>query len=179
MKRQVTTRKAQSIRAALRGKSKITSNTTYEEFRAACPRLAAFDRGVITVGRFGTRTPWENHPDGDEFLHILDGRLDVILLSGDKRLRVPVRGGSIFVVPRGVWHCQVPRPVATVLSALPTTHGPLSWAEDPRHGTHTRTTRARVRGVGRRPNQALERPGRRPARRGGAARTAGGSSPSR
>ncbi len=147
MKRRATTAKAQSIRAALRGKPKITANTTYEGFRVACPRLAAFDKGAITVGRFATRSPWERHPEGDEFLHILKGEIDVILLSDDKRLRVRVRGGSIFVVPRGVWHCQVPRPVATVLSALPTSHGPLSWAEDPRRGTRTRTTRARERGL--------------------------------
>lgn len=138
MKRRATMTKAQEIRAALRGKPRITASTTYEEFKVACTQLAAFDEGAITVGRFATPTPWEKHPDGDEFLHVLDGRIDVILLRDRSRLRIPVRRGSIFVVPRGVWHRQVPRPAATVPSALPMAHGPLSWADDPRRGTRTR-----------------------------------------
>ena len=123
--------KAVSIRTALRGKRKITASMTYEDFRIACPRLAAFDKGAVTVGRFAAQTPWENHPDGDELLYILAGTLEVILQVNRDRIRVPVRSGSIFIVPRGTWHRQIPRPIATVLTALPTTHGPISWTDDP------------------------------------------------
>src|SRR5262245_47695886 len=61
MRPRVRTAKAQSIRAALRGKREITSRTTYDQFKIACLRLAAFDRGAVTGGRFATRTPWEKH----------------------------------------------------------------------------------------------------------------------
>jgi mannose-6-phosphate isomerase-like protein (cupin superfamily) len=138
--------KAYDIRAALRGKPKITSESTYEQFKEACPTLTRFDRGKVTLGRFATQTPWENHPEGDEFLYILDGRIDVILLSGTRPVRVPVKAGSIFLVPKGVWHRQVPRPVASVLSALPTAHGPISWEEDPRRKPRKRPTRSLRRG---------------------------------
>jgi mannose-6-phosphate isomerase-like protein (cupin superfamily) len=124
--------KARDLRAALRGKPKITSDTTYEAFKAACPTLSTFDKGKVTLGRFATQSPWENHPEGDEFLYVVDGKIDVVLLCGDRRVRVPVRSGSIFLVPQGVWHRQVPRPIASVLSALPTAHGPVSWEDDPR-----------------------------------------------
>jgi mannose-6-phosphate isomerase-like protein (cupin superfamily) len=123
--------KAVRIRTALRGKRQITSSMTYEEFRVACPKLAAFDKGAVTVGRFATQSPWENHPDGDELLYIVAGKIDVILRPDGRQRRVTVRSGSIFVVPRAVWHRQIPRPVATVLSALPTAHGLTSWADDP------------------------------------------------
>jgi mannose-6-phosphate isomerase-like protein (cupin superfamily) len=112
--------KAYDIRAALRGKPKITSETTYEEFTEAGPTLTRFDKGKVSLGRFATPIPWENHPEGDELLYILDGKIDVILLRGVRPVRVPVKAGSNFLVPKGVWHRQVPRPVASVLSALPT-----------------------------------------------------------
>ena len=146
---------AQNIRTALRGKPKITASTTYETFRAACPELAAFDKGAVTVGRFATQGPWEFHPDGDELLHVLDGQIEVILLTDDEPVHVFVRAGSIFIVPARVWHRQVPRPLATLLSALPTQHGPTSWAEDPRGKTGK--TPASPRSKLLRPNKALER----------------------
>jgi mannose-6-phosphate isomerase-like protein (cupin superfamily) len=107
--------------------------------------LTRFDRGQVSLGRFATRTPWEKHPEGDELLYVLDGRIDVVLLSRARPVRVPVHAGSIFLVPKGVWHRQVPRPVASVLSALPTAHGPISWEEDPRRKPAKKATRPRRR----------------------------------
>ena len=138
-------RKAHDVRAALRGKPMITSESTLAEFRAACPTLASFDKGAVTLGRFAAPTPWENHPEGDEFRYVVDGRLGIILLTGRRRVRVAAHSDSIFVVHRGVWQRQVPRPVAAVLSALPTAHGPISWAEDPRHTSARRRPAARSR----------------------------------
>ena len=64
MKARRPTIQAHNIRAALRGKRKITSKMTYKEFRAACPKLAAFDGGAITVGRFATRSLRHAKPMG-------------------------------------------------------------------------------------------------------------------
>jgi mannose-6-phosphate isomerase-like protein (cupin superfamily) len=132
MKARRSTIRPHNLRTALRGKRKITPRMTYKEFGAACPKLASFDTGAITVGRFAAQSPWERHPDGDELLHILDGKIEVTLLTDNGPDHVTVGAGSIFVVPRNVWHRQTPRPVATVLSVLPTDHGPVSFADDPR-----------------------------------------------
>jgi hypothetical protein len=70
MKVRRPTMKAHSIRAALRGKRQITSKMTYKEFRVACPKLASFDAGVITVGRFAAQSPWERRDRG----HAPDGQ---------------------------------------------------------------------------------------------------------
>ena len=131
MKRRRATPKPHDLRAALRGLPAITADTTQSEFAAACAALSPFERGHVTLLRLATASPWENHP-GDELLYVADGKIDVVLLRPARRVRTRVNAGSIFVVPRGVWHRQIPRPIASVLSALPSAHGPISWNEDPR-----------------------------------------------
>jgi mannose-6-phosphate isomerase-like protein (cupin superfamily) len=51
----------------------------------------------------------EVHPDGDEFLYVVSGTIELILDDGDERAvgmetRVALRAGDAYVVPRGVWH---------------------------------------------------------------------------
>lgn len=51
----------------------------------------------------------ELHPDGDELLYIVSGRVNVVLDDGDldtvgTETRHEVGAGQAFVVPRGVWH---------------------------------------------------------------------------
>jgi mannose-6-phosphate isomerase-like protein (cupin superfamily) len=51
----------------------------------------------------------EVHPDGDEFLYVVSGAIELILDDGDERAvgvetRVLLRSGDAYVVPRGVWH---------------------------------------------------------------------------
>jgi len=126
--------KPHDIQSALRSAPEIDleADPSFDQIRAAFPQLTTFDKGGITVGRFSGRTPWERHVASDEFLHVLDGEVEVTLLADDDPVRVIVPAGSIFVVPRGVWHRQVPRPVVTLLSLIPSDHGPVSFAEDPR-----------------------------------------------
>jgi uncharacterized cupin superfamily protein len=122
------------IKSALASAPEIDLNAhpAPDHIHAAFPRLACFDKGAVTVGRFSGRSPWERHADSDEFLHVLDGEVEITLLTDDGSTQVTVSAGSIFVVPRGLWHRQIPRPVVTVLSLIPTEHGPISFAEDPR-----------------------------------------------
>ena len=49
----------------------------------------------------------------------------------DGAKRVSVAAGSVFVVPRGLWHRQVARPSVTLLTATPD-HSEVSTADDPR-----------------------------------------------
>jgi hypothetical protein len=44
---------------------------------------------------------------------------------------VSVAAGSVFVVPRGIWHRQIGRPSVTLLAATPD-HSEVSFADDPR-----------------------------------------------
>jgi mannose-6-phosphate isomerase-like protein (cupin superfamily) len=51
----------------------------------------------------------EVHPDGDEFLYLVSGTMELILDDGDERAvgaetKVLLRSGDAYVVPRGVWH---------------------------------------------------------------------------
>ncbi len=80
------------------------------------------------------RTPadswiWERHPGGDELLHVLEGELEMTLL--DVSEKTVLRAGSVFVVPRGVWHR--PHAISDVsLFFVTPEHTESSSAEDPR-----------------------------------------------
>ena len=121
--------KAHDIRAA--PELTITSSTTGEEADAAFPQLASFNEGGVFVGRYSGQPPWERHPKADELLHVLDGEIDITVLTDDGPVPVTVRAGSIFVVPRGLWHRPVARVAATLLSVTPKPTE-VSFAEDPR-----------------------------------------------
>jgi mannose-6-phosphate isomerase-like protein (cupin superfamily) len=122
--------KAHDLRQALAPISAGAVRTA-EEDAAAFPRLASFNDGAIYVGRFAGQTPWERHPDRDELLHVLDGAVDITLLTPDGPAEVSVAAGSVFVVPRGLWHRQLARGGVTLLAAVPD-NSEISEAEDPR-----------------------------------------------
>ena len=51
----------------------------------------------------------EVHPDGDEFLYVVSGMIELILDDGDEgavgtETKVVLRAGDAYVVPRGTWH---------------------------------------------------------------------------
>jgi len=46
----------------------------------------------------------EMHPDGDELLYLVSGRIQVVLEFEDGDRVVDVQPGEALVVPRGVWH---------------------------------------------------------------------------
>lgn len=47
---------------------------------------------------------WEMHPEGDEFVYLLSGAVELHLEQEDGVKTVPVTGSGAVVVPRGVWH---------------------------------------------------------------------------
>ena len=124
--------KAHDLKAALAGIA-AGEVTTAEDDAAAFPRLASFNAGAIYVGRFSGETPWERHPDADELLHVLEGAVDITLLTDGGMTQVSVSAGSVCVVPRGLWHRQRARPSVTLLAAVPD-NSELSEADDPRRG---------------------------------------------
>ena len=46
----------------------------------------------------------EMHPDGDELLFLVSGKLTVVLEDQDPPRHVELTPGQAVVVPRGIWH---------------------------------------------------------------------------
>lgn len=65
----------------------------------------------------------ERHPDGDELLFLISGRVDVVLDEPDGERVVEVLGGQAFVVPRGVWHQVLLREPSRLLHITPGPRG--------------------------------------------------------
>lgn len=122
----------------------------------AFEKLAPFNHGGVFVGRFTGQTPWERHRHGDELVQVLDGEVDITLLTRRKPVHMTLRAGGIFIVPRGLWHRQHARTEVTLLSATPTPTD-MSFADNPRS------------------NKRLERPGGKRGRWRSSRRPAGRS----
>jgi quercetin dioxygenase-like cupin family protein len=122
--------KAHDLEKALAGIA-ARAVTTAEEDAAAFPRLASFDRGALYVGRFAGETPWERHRGGDELLHVLDGAVEVTVLTDEGTRQTHVSAGCVFVVPRGLWHRQLALPSVTLFAVTPD-DSEVSHADDPR-----------------------------------------------
>lgn len=94
--------------------------------------LGDFNGGGAGVFRSGVGvSPWEMHPDGDEFLHLISGVVDVEVLSARSRKIVQLNAGSAVVVPRGHWHRHIVKSPAVEIYVTPgrSLH---SEADDPR-----------------------------------------------
>ncbi len=119
---------------ALRGlpELQVTRDTTEADAMAAVRSLGSFNQATLGVTRFSGLTPWERHPDGDELLYVVEGAVEVTLLTNERALTISVATGSLFVVPRDVWHRQQARDRAALLFVTGATD--ISWADDPRNG---------------------------------------------
>ncbi len=47
---------------------------------------------------------WEMHPQGDEFVYLLSGAVELLLERGSGIETIVLAGSGAVVVPRGVWH---------------------------------------------------------------------------
>jgi mannose-6-phosphate isomerase-like protein (cupin superfamily) len=70
----------------------------------------------------------EVHPDGDEFLYVVNGTMELILDDGDERAagvetKVLLRSGEAYVVPRGVWHRLEPVEPSHLIHVTPGPNG--------------------------------------------------------
>ncbi|HRP09960.1 MAG TPA: cupin domain-containing protein [Terricaulis sp.] len=76
------------------------------------------------MGVFPVRTDWshwEMHPDGDEVLVLIDGRLDMLLDDGREQRTIAMQAGATLIVPAGVWHRALVRAPGRLLGF---TYGP-------------------------------------------------------
>lgn len=89
----------------------LSNATTEAEAMAAVRILDHFEGLMVGVTHFSGMTPWERHPQ-DELLYVLDGAVEVTLWDEADPETSMVEAGAMCVVPKGVWHRQLPRPVA-------------------------------------------------------------------
>ena len=67
--------------------------------------IAAFNgSNVGACDITGVSPVWEMHPDTDELFYILEGEFEVTLWRGEAAEEFVAPAGSLFVVPKGVWH---------------------------------------------------------------------------
>lgn len=97
--------------------------------------LDTFNGGNSWIGRYTGTSPWEMHPQGEEFFYILEGAAEFTLLTENATEKLKVAAGETFVIPRKTWHRQVCEGLVISLGA---TTGPTqnSMADDPRREDH-------------------------------------------
>ncbi|MEU3015495.1 cupin domain-containing protein [Nocardia asteroides] len=74
---------------------------------------------------------WELHPDTDELLLILRGKVTVEILTDTDSHRIPLTAGQFVIVPKGHWHRHLDVDHVVELFYTPGTTIE-STAEDPR-----------------------------------------------
>jgi mannose-6-phosphate isomerase-like protein (cupin superfamily) len=82
----------------------------------------------IRLAHFAGEHIWHVHVDTDEFFLVLAGEIAIALREEDGERVVTLPRGSIFVVPRGVFHKPSSKDGADVLLVEPT--GTLSVGDD-------------------------------------------------
>jgi len=67
------------------------------------PRIDGYTIGLAAMD---TSAPHggEMHPDGDEILVLVSGRVDLVLEEAGGPRRVALQPGQAIIVPKGVWH---------------------------------------------------------------------------
>jgi quercetin dioxygenase-like cupin family protein len=65
-----------------------------------------FNKGGTWIGQFKGQSPWEYHPNGDEIIYVIKGKVEITVLTKKRRKRSIVTTGSYFVIPKGHWHRQ-------------------------------------------------------------------------
>ena len=94
--------------------------------------LARFNGHAVGACRVNGVSPvWEMHPDTDELFYVVEGEFEITLLLPEGPEFHNIGPGTLFVVPRGIWHRPGAPGGASFIYLTPgqTLH---SEAEDPR-----------------------------------------------
>ena len=81
-------------------------------------RIEGFTVGAPVM----TREPphrGEMHPDGDELLFLVSGRVTVVLEDREPPRQIELEPGRACIVPRGVWHRVLLREPSQILHITP------------------------------------------------------------
>ncbi len=66
--------------------------------------LAPFRDGNIFSAKFAGDGAWERHPNGDEFVQIVDGATTLHIMTADGPQSYALSAGMVVIVPQGAWH---------------------------------------------------------------------------
>jgi mannose-6-phosphate isomerase-like protein (cupin superfamily) len=91
-------------------------------------RIDGYTVGVIPNADGPGPHGGEVHPDGDEFLYVVSGTMELILDDGDEQAigvetKVLLQSGDGYVVPRGVWHRLEPVESSYLVHVTPGPNG--------------------------------------------------------
>lgn len=105
----------------------------------------------VRVAKVAGEHVWHVHEDTDEFFLVLDGTLHITLRDGDRggdgdERSVTLEQGSVFVVPRGVWHLPRSSGGASILLFEPSGTSTVGDAHDVVPG-HVDVTTGRALGT--------------------------------
>jgi uncharacterized cupin superfamily protein len=94
-------------------------------------QLGEFNGGSVGVFRCGPGvSPWERHPQGEELLQIIEGSVDIEVLTDTGSEIVSMNQGDVLIVPQGLWHRhRVPTQLAELYATTGSTEH--STAENP------------------------------------------------
>ena len=78
-----------------------TPEMTRAEREGSAARLAPY-RDVAS--KSAGKGSWERHPNGDEFVQIVDGEGTLHIISEDGPQSLTLSAGMLAIVPQGAWH---------------------------------------------------------------------------
>ena len=85
----------------LRGR---TPTTARGEREGSSSQLAPYRDGAIFASKSAGKGSWERHPNGDEFVQIVDGEGTLHIISEDGPQSLTLSAGMLAIVPQGAWH---------------------------------------------------------------------------
>ena len=122
------------VRLILAPDGNATAKTVTDNFYPELDAEFAEFHGHVLIQRFEFAEAWptwEVHPEGDEFVYLLDGDTDFVLRQDGAEQVVRVNEpGSYVVVPKGAWHTARPHRKTVMLFVTPGA-GTLNAAQPP------------------------------------------------
>ncbi len=126
------------VRLILGPDGNATARAVTDNFYAELDRDFGSFRGHILIQRFEFAEDWptwEVHPEGDEFVYLLEGDTDFVLWQDGAEQVVRVNEpGSYVMVPQGAWHTARPRSRTVMLFVTPG-EGTLNAEQPPGFGS--------------------------------------------
>ena len=93
--------------------------------------MATFDQGWL-ISEFvcvEDWANWERHPEGDEFVYLLSGEIELLLELPGGTTSTRISGSGAHIVPRNVWHTAkvfAPSRMLFITRGEGTEHRPVS-----------------------------------------------------
>ncbi|MDX1512288.1 MAG: cupin domain-containing protein [Gammaproteobacteria bacterium] len=81
-----------------------TPETPPEQSQRAFARLADYRDGAVFIGHYAGDSAWERHPNGDEFVMVVEGQTTLFLIVDGAEVSHTLAAGEFIVVPERTWH---------------------------------------------------------------------------